>query len=130
MERSVIIIIIAIILYLIISQNQGQTKEYFNEFNDLFLTNYNKNFTCSRDLDKLPKHVRLNNSGGVMYVSHQPPLDSYGGDSQGGSSYKQIECPPLMVDDITPMKRDHYNPHRLEDRIVRRNNMFCWQKCL
>lgn len=101
-----------LLLFLLLSR----THENFNntKFDDLMFTDYKKDFTCSKWLDNLPKHVRLNNSGGIMYISHKPPYECH--------NCRIIRCPTLIKDDITPNFIDHYNPQ------YKNHNMTCWQQ--
>lgn len=55
------------------------------------------NFVCASEFDKMPLHMRLNSSGGVMYVSHNPPTREEG--------CKEVECLP----NIPSTNWDHKN---------------------
>lgn len=80
----------------------------------LLLTAYPKDITCSLCGDLQPKYVRLNNTGGVMYVSNKKPSES--------PCCRSVKCPPLMVDDLTPKRIDHYDPYPIS-----RWNMHCYR---
>lgn len=101
----VIIMFILTIKILILTQNEGFES-------DLMLTAYPEKLTCLLEGDMKPKHVRINNTGGIMYISNRKPSES--------SKCRSVKCPPLFVDDLTPAKLDHYNPFPIS-----RDNMFC-----
>jgi len=68
---------------------------------------------CSHEIDKKMKHIRLNNSGGMMYMSYNEPSEGI---------FKKIECPLLMTDIIGVRDIDKLNFPQTRDRIT------CWQK--
>lgn len=106
----IVIFAIILIVLFILTQNTSNSVENF-EFDDLLFTDYKKDFTCSKWLDRLPKHARLNNTGGIMYVSHKPPFET---------NCWPTRCPHLIKDDITPHSRDHFS-NRSNSR-----NLTCW----
>ena len=68
---------------------------------------------CSKDQNEWTKHIRLHHSGGVMYTSNHPPLES--------QRCQSVACPPLIQDYNTLKDVDHYDPYPL-----RRDKLKCW----
>ena len=101
-------LIIFIFLLFLLYFLKNRSLEYFDsdDYDDLLFTDYTKKFMSSKYLDHLPKHMRLNKTGGLMYISNSIP-------SEGGCY--PVKCPPLVKDDLTP---GCYN----------NQNLTCW-KC-
>ena len=125
MCNLLVVILIILIVFTYVRREYRKSKgiEHFQDFDDFYFTAYKKDFTCSKWLDQLPKHYRLNHTGGVMNVSHNPPTES---------TCKKIRCPPNMVDDISlknPEKVDHYNPDhsKIPYSYYGRRMMNCWE---
>jgi hypothetical protein len=91
---------------------ESYVKSY--ERPDLLLTDYYKRFVPSKTLDNLPKHMRIHHSGNPMYTSNKPPTLQ--------ENCQKIDCPPLVEDDITPNKFDHYDPFPQKSN----SNLTCW----
>lgn len=122
--RLITLLLVFILVYILLDSKNQTKREHFDNsndksdgssFDDLLFTDYKKDFVCSICLDRLPKHVRLHHSGNPMYISHKPPSEQL---------CRIVECPPNVVDDITPVEVDHYNPYRCPNSF--RDNMTCW----
>lgn len=107
-----VMIIVAIVIYI----SYGQLEHFETDENMLFTAYNNKlnKMVCSKWMDFLPKHMRLNKGGGVMYTSNFPPSETL---------CHTVDCPSSIVDDITPNNWeliDHYN------QKPGRSNLTCW----
>lgn len=123
MNKSVIIIIVIILFVIIIGLlYMCPRNEPFEsrdiEFEDLLLTAYPKKFKCSDCFDKLPLHVRLSKSGGIMYTSYYPPTEA---------NCRRVNCPVYLHNDLTPKPVAEYSPYGDYNRpspsdVVNQNN--------
>lgn len=115
---NIILVVVAVwIVYGIVTRlikTGGESGVEPFDRSDLLLTDYYKRFVPSSMLDNLPKHMRIHHSGNPMYTSNKPPTVQ--------EDCHKIECPPLVEDDITPNKLDHYDPFPQKSN----RNLTCW----
>ncbi len=93
--------------------NVGNIQSVDSNENTLF-TAHPRRLVCSHDQNEWVKHVRLNEGGGIMYVSNNSPTEY--------PSCKLVQCPPLIKDSWTLKDKSHYNPYPLRD-----DKLKCWQ---
>jgi len=80
-------IILGLVILAIISMFINKNYNIPTQENFTLQTAHPINFECSNVWEDLIKHVRLNETGGIMYTSHYPPIYE---------NCKNIECPYLM----------------------------------
>lgn len=113
----VIIGLIIVLVFIYITYYKNNNLEQFQTDENMLFTAYKDKLdgvVCSKWMDFLPKHMRINESGGVMYTSNFPPSETL---------CHTIKCPSSIVDDITPNNYeliDHY------DSKPNNNNLTCW----
>ena len=99
-----LLIILFIFIFILPNAINKKTEHY-----TLFRAHPNK-FICSYFGDKALKHVVINDSGGVNWVSNNKPKNC-----------KEVACHPLMEDDYTPQDVDHPCIY------PKYNNLVCWR---
>jgi hypothetical protein len=92
--------------------NIGTVKDIDNNQNTLF-TAHPINLACSTDQNEWTKHVRINDSGGMMYASNREPTES--------NDCKETVCPDSVQDLWTVGKKSHFDPYPL-----RKDKLKCW----
>lgn len=78
-------------------------------------------YTCRKELDNLPRHIRLNKAGGVMYISHNPPVGSNNGKCNIINCPEYLKSPNSQIIDNIPPNLRHRSPD-----LVKNNNGACW----
>lgn len=98
--------------YFDVPYQYGPYNHNYAKYHDIFMAHPVKQVK-SKCYDKLTKHVKLNDSGGMMYISHKKP-----------KCHNNVECPKYVIDGINVLN----DAHNTNDMCIKNDtNVKCWK---